>query len=101
MKTWTSNKLLCISLLGDRCRAVNPEDDIEYDGIIQEIVHTDDGMIVSILKGGSEGNAFTAWLDSLIPSREASPTGFSHSIDQSTIAQGIMFMTSKSQNTVF
>jgi hypothetical protein len=68
---------------------VNPDDDIEYDGIIQEIVVTDDGMFATILKRGSEDDGFTAWLDSLIPSREASPASFSPSIDQTTVAQGI------------
>ncbi len=73
---------------GDKCLAVNPEDDLEYEGIIEHIINSGEGMIATIKAVGSE-KAFTAWVDSLIPSREASPASFS----QATISQGIIVMT--------
>ncbi len=72
---------------------MNPEDDLEYDGIIEHIVNSDEGMIATIQAVGSE-KAFTAWVDSLIPSREASPASFLQSNpEQATISQGIIVMT--------
>jgi len=72
---------------------VNPEDNLEYDGIIEYIVNYGDGMIATIQAVGSE-KAFTAWVDSLIPSCEASPASFSQSRpDQATISQGIILLS--------
>jgi hypothetical protein len=71
---------------------VNPEDNLEYDGIIEHIVNYGDGMIATIQAVGSE-KAFTAWVDSLIPSCGARPASFSQSSpDQATISQGIILL---------